>query len=400
MDASPAAARPTLRLQPKRDWRVRNGSPWIYSNEVQLSDALKAAAPGTLVRIEASDGRPLGAATLNPRTLICGRIYDRDPDAALDAAWFAGKLKAALKLRERFFQKPLYRLIHAEADALPGFVCDRYDDVFVVQANTAGAEALTPAFLEALDAVAKPAAVVLRNNSGGRSLEGLAEKVEVVRGETDGRIVIEDRGAKFPIDVVKGQKTGWYLDLADARGRVGRLAARARMLDLCCNAGAFSIIAAKAGATSVLGIDGSDLALDLARTAAELNGVAERCTFEKADMFQATEKLLRENRRFDLVVADPPSFVKSKKDIKKGAAAYKKLARLSAGVTARHGFLFIASCSHNMTPEMFGEEVAAGLSAAHRTGRILMSGGAGPDHPVHPMLPETAYLKWLLLQLD
>jgi 23S rRNA (cytosine1962-C5)-methyltransferase len=404
--ASPAAGlaaagdRPALRLARHRDRRVRQGSPWVFSNQIEMTAEAKALPPGALVRIETGDGRPLGVATFNPNTLISARLYDADPDAALDTPWFAKKLKSALRLRERFFAKPLYRLVHAEADALPGFVADRYGDTVVVQANTAGAEALTPAFLAGLDEAVRPAAVVLRNNSGGRAQEGLAEKVEVVRGAVTGPILIEDRGAKFPVDVLKGQKTGWYLDLAEARGRVGRLAAKARMLDLCCNAGAFSVIAAKAGAAGVLGIDGSDLALDLARQAAALNGVAPRCEFVKDDVFAAAEKLMRENRRFDLVVADPPSFVKSKKDIKKGGAAYKKLARLSAGLTARHGFLFIASCSHNMTAEMFAAEVAAGMGQAGRTGRIVATGGAGPDHPVHPHLPETAYLKWQLMQID
>ncbi len=394
------APRPTLRLLPHRDRRVRAGNPWVFSNEIKLTDELKALPPGTLVALQSAEGRPLGVASFNPRSLIAARLYDRDPEAVLDAAWFEHKLKAALRLRQSFFQKPLYRFVHAEGDALPGFVCDRFGDVAVAQANTAGAELLTPSFLAALETVLRPKTIVLRNNSGVRALEGLEEKVEVVRGEISGPIEIEDRGARFPIDVLRGQKTGWYLDLAEARGRVGRLAAGARLLDLFCHAGAFAVIGAKAGAKSVLGIDGSDAALELARKAAHMNGIAERATFERADAFKALEALHRDNRRFDIVVADPPSFVPSKKDITRGAAAYKKLARMSSQVVARHGFLFIASCSHNMTVEMFGEEVAAGLAQAERGGRIVLSGGAGADHPVHPLLPETDYLKWLLLQAD
>ncbi len=392
--------RPVLRLLPHRDRRVRAGNPWVFSNEIKLTEELKALPPGSLVALQSAEGRPLAVATFNARALIAARLYDRDAEAVLDAAWFERKLKSALRLRQSFFQKPLYRLVHAEGDALPGFVCDRYGDVAVAQANTAGAELLTPAFLEALETALRPAAIVLRNNSGVRALEGLEDKVEIVRGEISGPIEIEDRGARFAIDVLRGQKTGWYLDLAEARGRVGRLASGARLLDLFCHAGAFAVIAAKAGAKSVLGIDGSDAALDLARRAAEMNGIAARAAFERADAFTALESLRAANRRFDIVVADPPSFVPSKKDIKRGAAAYKKLARLAAQVVAGHGFLFIASCSHNMTAEMFAEEVAAGLAQAERAGRIVMSGGAGPDHPVHPLLPETAYLKWLLLQLD
>jgi len=224
--------------------------------------------------------------------------------------------------------------------------------------------------------------------------------VKVLRGTVDGPIEIEDRGARFPIDVLAGQKTGWYLDIAEARGRVARLAQGARVLDLYCHTGAFAVICARAGAKQVRGIDSSARALELARQAATLNALGERATFERGDVFEALGRGEAAPERYDLVIADPPSFVKSKKDLGAGARAYRKLARLCAGAVERGGFLFIASCSHNMRPELFQGEVAAGLAAALRTGRILMSGGAGPDHPVHPQLAETAYLKWLLLQLD
>jgi 23S rRNA (cytosine1962-C5)-methyltransferase len=216
----------------------------------------------------------------------------------------------------------------------------------------------------------------------------------------EGPVEIEDRGARFPIDVLGGQKTGWYLDIAEARGRVARLAQGARVLDLYCHTGAFAVIAARAGAKDVRAIDSSAKAIELARAAAALNGLGERTRFERADVFEALGAIDAQPERYDLVIADPPSFVKAKKDIAVGARAYRKLARLSAGAVERGGFLFIASCSHNMTPELFAHEVGAGLAAAARGGRILMSGGAGPDHPVHPQLAETAYLKWLLLQID
>ena len=392
--------RPIIRLLPGHDRRVRAGSPWIYSNEIAIDAEAKKIPPGTPVRIETAEGKPFGTATLNLHALVAARLFDRDPKAALDAEWFARRLRAAVKLRERFFAKPLYRLVHAEGDALPGFVADRYGDVVVVQTNTAGAEALLGPFAAALESTLAPRAIVLRNDGSGRALEGLEDEVKVLRGTIDGPIEIEDRGARFPIDVIEGQKTGWYLDIAEARGRVARLAQGARVLDLYCHTGAFSIIAARAGAKSVRGLDSSVKALDLARQAAALNGLGERASFERAEIFGALEPLGTGTERFDLVIADPPSFVKSKKDLGPGARAYRKLARLAGACVERGGFFFIASCSHNITPEMFAREVAAGIAAATRGGRILMSGGAGPDHPIHPHLPETAYLKWLLLQLD
>ncbi len=392
--------RPTLRLLPGHDKRVRAGSPWIYSNEISTGAEARKIAPGAPVRIETDKGNPLGIAAFNVHALIAARLYDRDPAAALDAEWFALRLRRALKLRERFFQKPLYRLVHAEGDGLPGFIADRFGDVCVVQANTAGAERLLPAFVEALERTLAPKGVILRNDSAGRALEGLKDEIKVLRGAVDGPIEIEDRGARFPIDVLGGQKTGWYLDIAEARGRVARLAQGARVLDLYCHTGAFSIICARAGARHVRGIDSSAKALALADEAAGLNGLGERARFERADVFDALEEIDAKSERYDLVIADPPSFVKAKKDLGAGARAYRKLARLCASVVERGGFLFIASCSHNVTPELFAGEVGAGLAAAARAGRILMSGGAGPDHPVHPQLAETAYLKWLLLQLD
>lgn len=385
---------------PGHDKRVRAGSPWIYSNEITLDAEAKKIGRGALVRVETAEGKPFGVAGFNGHALIAARIFDRDPAAALDAEWFAQRLRRALKLREKFFQKPLYRLVHAEGDGLPGFIADRYGDVCVVQANTAGAERLLPAFVEALERTLVPAAIVLRNDSGGRALEGLADEVKVLRGSVEGPVEIEDRGARFPIDVLGGQKTGWYLDIAEARGRVARLAQGARVLDLYCHTGAFALIAARAGAKDVRAIDSSAKAIELARAAAVLNGLGERTRFERADVFEALGHIDAQPERYDLVIADPPSFVKAKKDIAVGARAYRKLARLSAGAVERGGFLFIASCSHNMTPELFAHEVGAGIAAAVRGGRILMSGGAGPDHPVHPQLGETAYLKWLLLQID
>ena len=392
--------RPLLRLLPDREKRARAGNPWIYSNEIAIDAAAKALPPGTLVRVETAEGKPLGTAAFNVHALIAARLYDRDPAAALDAAWFAQRLRRALKLRERFFAKPLYRLVHAEGDGLPGFVADRFGDVCVVQTNTAGAERLLPDFAEALGRTLGPKAVVLRNDAAGRALEGLQDEVKVLSGAVDGPIEIEDRGARFPVDVLGGQKTGWYLDIAEARGRIARLAQGARILDVYCHTGAFSVICARAGAKSVHGIDSSAKALALAEQAAALNGLAERVRFERAEAFGALAAVEAKRERFDIVIADPPSFVKTKKDLGPGARAYRKLARLTAGAVESGGFLFVASCSHNVTPEIFAHEVTAGLAAAARTGRIVMSGGAGPDHPIHPQLAETAYLKWLLLQVD
>ncbi len=394
------ANHPTLRLHPGRDRRIRGGHPWVYSNELQLDGAAKALLPGAVVNLAAADGKLLGTGTFNLHSLIALRLYARHPDAKLDTAFLAGRLRAALALRERLFDRPYYRLIHAEGDGLPGIVIDRYGPVLAIQINTAGAEALLPALLAAVEAVLAPAAVVLRNDGDVRKFEGLAQEVKLAHGTLSGAAEVEENGCRFLTDLLEGQKTGWYFDLAIARAEIARLARGGKLLDLYCHTGAFAIQAAKHGATDVLAIDRSELALDLASRAATLNGVEGRCTFRKGEVFAELERLGAEKARFATVVADPPSFVKSKKDLATGTKGYRKLTRLAAQLVTPGGTLFVASCSHNMPAELFDEEIAQGLAAANRTGRTLFSGGAGPDHPVPPQVPETAYLKYQILQLD
>ncbi|MEE8444809.1 MAG: class I SAM-dependent methyltransferase, partial [Alphaproteobacteria bacterium] len=240
----------------------------------------------------------------------------------------------------------------------------------------------------------------LRNDSPVRRLEGLDTVVETARGACGGPVELREGEIRFLADLAGGQKTGWFYDQRDNRAFTGNLARDGRVLDVYCHTGGFALHAAAGGAREVLGVDRSAAALALAEQAAALNGFGACCRFLKADAFTALERLGRDGERFDLVVADPPAFVKSRKDIKPGLRAYRKLARLCAGLVSPGGFLFIASCSHNVAGDSLAEQVGRGLADAHRGGRILRRAGAGPDHPVHPWLPESAYLKSLVLQLD
>ncbi|MGD9744132.1 MAG: class I SAM-dependent rRNA methyltransferase [Dongiaceae bacterium] len=393
-------ARPAIQLKPGTHRRAMSGHPWVYSNEIGMTAEAKALAPGTIVRLLAHDGRPLGTAMFNPRTLIAARLLAAAPDAVIDRDFFVHRLERAKALRDRLYGAPHYRLIHAEADGLPGAVIDRYGDVVAMQLNSAGMDALNEALVAALEAVLSPAAILLRNDSGARSLEGLPLETRWLKGEADGPTEIAENGARFLADLGQGQKTGWFFDQRENRASVAALAEGHRMLDLCCYAGGFAIQAALAGAVQTTGIDRSEPALALAARAADLNGVGKRCRFARGEVFAELERLRDGGERFGVVVADPPAFVKSKKDVGAGSRAYRKLARLSASVTAPGGFLFIASCSHNMEANAFAEEVRRGLQDAGRTGRILRRSGAAADHPVHPALPESAYLKAELLQLD
>jgi 23S rRNA (cytosine1962-C5)-methyltransferase len=392
--------RPTVRLQPQRHKRPRGGYPWVFSNEIQMDNAAKALARGALVRLEASHGEPLGTAFFNPHTLIAARLLEREPGRAIDEAWCADRLSAALALREKLFPGGHYRLVHAEADGLPGLVIDRYGDTLVVQRNAAGIETIWPQLAAAIDKVLAPRAIVLRDDSPARGLEGLPSKTETLRGTIDGPVPLSENGAAFFADVADGQKTGWFYDQRDNRRAVAEVSAGARVLDLYCYAGGFGVLAARHGAAQVTMADRSDAALDLARRAAEANGVAAACRFEKAEIFGLVEKLAAAGERYGVVVADPPAFAKSRKDVPMALKGYRKLARQSAALVAPRGFLFAASCSHNVTAESFLEEVARGVADAGRTARIVRAAGAAGDHPLHPHLPERAYLKGLLLALD
>jgi len=396
MTASPD--RPLIRLLPGRDRRVKGGHPWAFSNEIAMTPAAKGLPPGAVVRLEGDDGVRHGAWHFNPHSLIAARRLDADPAASCGEAWFRARLADALALRERLFDAPHYRLVHAEADGLPGLVVDRYGDILALQANTAGMEVATPMIVAALSALLAPRGIVARNDAGVRRLEGLEEGVALLAGEAAGGVV-EENGRRFPVDLLGGQKTGWFFDQREHRARVARLAKGATVLDAFCHTGGFGIGCAAAGAISVTLLDRSEHALATARQAAEMNGVAGRVTTQRAEAMEALERMVAEGRRFGIVIADPPAFAKTRKDQPAALRAYGKLARLAATLVERGGFLFIASCSHHVAPGEFADAVAWGVQRARRDARILHMGGAGPDHPLHPMLPESQYLKGMLLHL-
>ena len=394
------SALPTLRLKPPRGARRRTGHPWIYSNEIDMDDAARACPPGETVRLVSANGEALGLASFNPHSLIAARRLTADADSTIDTAFWTARLRRALAIRERLYPGPCYRLIHSEADGFPGLVADRYGEALVLQVNSASMERALPDLLETVEEVLAAKTVVIRADSRVRELEGLERYVRVARGRLDGLVELEEDGVRALADLESGQKTGWYYDQRDNRHFAARLAKDARILDLYCSSGGFALATAQAGARAVVGLDSSDPALDLARQAAALNGLEGRCRFERAKLFDAGEALARDGERFDLVIADPPSFVSARRELKPGLRAYRKLARLCASLVARDGFLIIASCSHNVDEAAFADAVARGLADAGRDARILRRSGAGADHPVHPALPETAYLKCLGLALD
>ncbi|HEX3884392.1 MAG TPA: class I SAM-dependent rRNA methyltransferase [Stellaceae bacterium] len=398
--ADDPASRPAVTLMAGGHRRAESGHPWVYSNEIRMNADAKALAPGALVTVRRADERPLGVAMFNPHSLLAARMLDRDWARPIGRRFLARRLERALRLRERLYDAPYYRLVHAEADGLPGLVIDRFGDVLVVQENAAGIERLEEPLVAALQELLRPDAIVMRNDSGARALEGLPLETRVVHGMVSAPVRVEEGGVRFQADAIAGQKTGWFYDQRDNRDFLAGLATGRRVLDLYSYAGGFALRAAAAGAGEVLGIDSSAPALALANAACEANGLADTCSFKRADVFAEAQAMGSAGARYDVVIADPPAFARSKRDAPAALRGYRKLARMVAALTVPGGFAFLASCSHNVGTAEFAEAVRRGLADAGRTGRILRSSGAAPDHPVHPDLPESAYLKAITLTID
>jgi 23S rRNA (cytosine1962-C5)-methyltransferase len=392
--ADAAADIPVLRLKRGEDRRLTAGHLWVFSNEVDTeATPLVRFAPGDFVKIESDRRRFLGYGYVNPRSLICARILSRDPHQVIDKSLLVHRLQVALSLRRRLFEQPFYRLVHAESDGLPGLVVDRYDDVLVAQAGTAGMERLKPEITAALEKVIHPKGLLWRNEGAARELEGLPQYVETGLGEIPASVEVPENGLKFRVPLSEGQKTGWYFDQADNRQAFLKYVAGARVLDVFSYVGAWGLAAARHGATDVTCVDASAQALDLMQANAQRNEVTASAI--KGDAFDVLEQLHAAHERFDVVVLDPPAFIKRRKDIPKGQAAYRRLNQLGLQLLARDGLLVSCSCSYHLEE---ADLLAALQKAGRHVGRtvqVLEFGGQAADHPVHPAIAETRYLKAL-----
>jgi 23S rRNA (cytosine1962-C5)-methyltransferase len=382
-----------LRLKRGEERRLSSGHLWVFSNEIDSDTTpLAAFAPGDLAQIRSQRGQFLGYAYVNPHALICARILSRDSAHPIDRLLLDARLRAALTLRERLYREPYYRLIFGESDGLPGLVLDRYGDVLVGQIATAGMEALKDTVTEAARTLLSPAGLYWKNDSAARQLEQLPQLAAAAFGEIPPEITAVEAGLRFAAPLTQGQKTGWFYDQTHNRARLARyLWPGARVLDVCSYAGAWGITALKAGAGAASCVDSSETALEFARRNAQTNGVTLETI--RSDAFEALKALHERGERFDVVVLDPPAFIKRKKDIPQGQAAYRKLNQLALALMEGEGLLVSCSCSYHLAPE---DLVAAIQTAARHAGRfvqILESGGQSPDHPVHPAIAETRYLK-------
>lgn len=382
---------PSLRLKPHEDRRLRAGHLWIYSNEIDAARTpLTAIAPGSLCRLEDARGAVLGVATVNPHALLCARLLTGRGDAVIDVDWLLRRLRAALSAREAIYTQPFYRLVYGEADGLPGLVVDRYKDVLVAQFATAGMEALKPQVLEALQTLLSPRGIWLRNDVAMREAEGLPLYTEVV-GDVPDNVEIDEGGVRFCVPLKAGQKTGWFFDQRDNRDRLARYAAGARVLDVYSYVGAWGLRAAAMGAAEVACIDASTTALDVVNENAELNGrTVETLPGQALEVMQT---LAQQQRRFSLVIVDPPALIKRKKDHKAGLVHYERINRAALALLEPGGVLVSCSCSFHLDAAELQRVLLRAARADGRRLAILERGGQGPDHPVHPAIPETRYLK-------
>ena len=392
MSAFPTVFAP-LRLKRKEERRLRAGHLWVFSNEVDtVATPLKDFEPGQPVVIEANNGKALGTGYVNPRSLIAARIVSRDQHYPFSGSLLVHRIKVALAFRERLYSQPFYRLIYGESDGIPGLVVDRYDDILVAQISTAGIERLQDQLLDALHKVISPRAVLWRNDGPMRALEGLDAYVTTARGQAPEWVELSEHGARFRVEPGKGQKTGWFFDHYDNRETIRRYSAGRRVLDLFCYTGAWGIQAALGGASKVLCSDASSSALEAIRQNADLNGVGDRVETLEGDAFQVLQDLHDAGERFDLVVLDPPAFMKRRKDARSGLQGYRRLNQLAMRVLTRDGILISCSCSQPLPPQQHADLMLAAARHLERSLTIFRQGHQAADHPVHPAIPETAYL--------
>ena len=390
-DSREVAQLPVLRLKRNEDRRLHAGHLWIFSNEVDTSQTpLQKFKAGELVRVLAHNDRALGLAYVNPKSLIAARMLEtwKIPDTA----WLAARIRAAMSLRDRLYPKPYYRLVYGESDGLPGLVVDRYGSRCVAQIGTAGMENLKPQILDALSQVVRCEAVLFKNDSAAREMEGLPSYVEAAKGSFDAPALVIEDGLEFQAPLLEGQKTGWFFDQAANRRALSRyLPPGGRVLDIFSYVGAWGVRAAHLGAREVTCVDSSAAALDLASANAQRNRV--KLATRKGDAFDVLEELARQGARFDVVIVDPPAFAKRKKDLPKALAAYKRLNQLAIQVIAAEGILVSCSCSFHVSAEELQDAIAKAARGADKHLQILEMGSQAPDHPVHPAIPETRYLK-------
>lgn len=389
-----------IRLKKGEDRRIRAGHPWIFSNEIDTGTTpLKNFTAGEQVNVQAHDQTVLGTAYLNPHSLIAGRMISRLANHPLTLDFFITQLKQALHLRETLFDQPYYRLVLSESDGLPGLVIDRFGDDIVVQINTVGMEAHRELIITALKTVFPHLhAILWRNDSPIREQEGLPLYVEAAFGDVPNEIELIENNVKFNASLLHGQKTGWFYDHRLNRARLAAYVQGKRVLDVFSYLGGWGIQAAVLGAASVECIDASSSACEFIEKNARLNHVEQKVKVSCEDAFDALKARLQASEQYDVIVLDPPAFVKRFKDRKEGLLAYQRLNEMAVKLLVPGGILFSCSCSMHVSMDDLVQLLQRVSYRTQTTLQILERGHQAPDHPVHLMIPETDYLKALVVR--
>lgn len=387
---------PALRIDERSVRRLKLGYPWVFRSEVINGKEASALTPGQVVDFVRDKGDFVARGFFNPKPQLVGRVLTLQSGQEVGKNFIHHLVENALRFRDKLYSQPFYRLIHAESDGLPGLIIDRYGDVVVCQVNTAGMEALYPHVEAALKALIKPQTIILKNDTPARETEGLEQNVRVTYGSAPtAPVQISENDTLFHVDVMGGQKTGWFFDQRENRAWVAGLAKGGSLLDVFCHTGGFGITAGRAGAENATFADSSATALEMVKKNADLNGIKGKCQMIEGKAFDVMEKLAAAGKKYDVVVVDPPAFIKSRKDMAVGLKGYLKLARLAAPLVKRNGILFLASCSHHAGVNELSDAATEGLAKSGRVFQLVKVAGAAPDHPLHPLLPETGYLKAL-----
>ncbi len=385
----------TVHLKPKEERRILRGHPWVFSNE--LRNVPKDCSPGDIVDVLDSSGGFVGRGYINPHTLIAVRILARHQDE-IDVAFFRRRIAEAHSLRTMLGFGDSFRAVYTEGDGLPGLIVDKYADTLVIQVSTAGIERMQEMIISALRDEYSPNAIVLRNDTASRTIEGLPQERRVVLGEVSGPVSFEESGINYLADVLEGQKTGFFFDQRENRQALKDYVRGRRVLDCFCYIGAWSLSAARNGASEVIGIDSSDKAVRLAVQNANRNNLPAQ--FKTADVFDELRVLEKKSDRFGCIILDPPAFVKSRSKVREALKGYKEINLRAMRLLERGGVLVTCSCSHHIDQELFREMLIDAAYSAGRRAQILEMRSQARDHPVLLAAKETQYLKCSILIVE
>lgn len=384
-------------LRKKISDRVVTGHPWIFANE--LGDSEGEFEPGDIVEVYSYNGSFVGKGYVNPASQIRIRLVTRDRDAVVDDQFFKNRIREAWEYRKSIGYVENCRLIFGEADGLPALIIDKFNDYFVLQTLALGIDKWKPAIVAALQEIFQPKGIYERNDVPVRSLEGLDQQKGFLSEPFDTSIILNENGLKFHVDIENGQKTGYFLDQQDNRRAIQHIVKGADVLEAFCYTGTFSLHAAHYGAKSTLGLDISETAVNTARRNATLNGYDNVSRFEVVNAFDVLKSWVKEGRRYDVVMLDPPAFTKSREHIQKAITGYKEINLRGMRLTKPGGFLVTASCTNLVPPEMFLQTIAMAAKDARRQLRQVTWQTQASDHPILWHVPSTQYLKFLIVQV-